>query len=64
MHQRAVRKAKATYFNMIAKHHHTLKTLFSVINSVLYPPVNLISNPSVAPYEDFLLFFFFSVIKS
>ncbi len=46
------------YFsNLIAKNHHSSKALFSVINSVLNPPVNVISNPSVSLCEGFSRFF-------
>ncbi len=41
-----MKSAKFKYFsNLIAKNHHISKALFSVINSVLNPPVNVISNP-------------------
>ncbi len=46
--QKAVKSTKSKYFsNLIAKNHHSSKALFSVINSVLNPSVNVISNPSV-----------------
>lgn len=41
LYQRAVKKAKASYFsNLIEKHHCTPKILSSVINSALNPPTN------------------------
>ncbi len=56
--QKAVKSAKSKYFsNLIAKNHHSSKALFSVLNSVLNPPVNVISNPSVLFCEGFSRFF-------
>lgn len=41
VYQNVVKKAKASYFTeLIDKHHHTPKALFSVVNSVLNPPIN------------------------
>ncbi len=52
-----MKSAKSKYFsNLIAKNHHSSKVLFSVINSVLNPPVNVISNPSVSLCEGFSKF--------
>ncbi len=56
--QKAVNSAKSKYFsNLIAKNHHSSKALFSVLNSRLNPPVNVISNPSVSLCEGFSKFF-------
>ncbi len=53
-----MKSAKSKYFsNLIANNHHISKALFSVINSVLNPPVNVISNPSVSLCEGFSRFF-------
>ncbi len=58
LYQRAVKKAKTSYFsNLIEKHHCTPKILFSVINSALNPPNNSFQNPSFALSEDFLRHF-------
>ncbi len=56
--QKAVKFAKSKYFsNLIAKNHHSSKGLFSVLNSVLNPHVNVISKPSVSLCEGFSRFF-------
>ncbi len=56
LYQRAVKKAKNSYFSNL-KHHCTPKILFSVINSALNPPTNHFQNPSFALSEDFLRHF-------
>lgn len=57
-YQRAVKKAKSFCFsNLIEKHHHTPRVLFSVINSVLNSSVQSFQNPTCALCEDFLKHF-------
>ncbi len=48
VYQSAVKSAKATYFsNLIMENHSRPKVLFSVINSVVNPPVNTMCTASV-----------------
>lgn len=50
--------AKSSYFSdLIDKHHQTPKVIFSVINSVLNPPVSFIQHPTNTLCDDFLRYF-------
>ncbi len=57
-YQRAAKSAKAIYFsNLILYNQSRPKVLFSVINTVVNPPVNTMSVASVALCESFSRFF-------